>query len=602
MKTILFVLILLAASLPAWAAERTRVGEVVITATKVEEAVENVAQDVTVITAAEIQNGSFSSVAEVLNHAGATQIRSYGNRGELATASIRGSSAQQVLILLDGKRLNKPSDGLFDLSVLPVPLESIERIEIMRGASSALYGGDAMGGVINIITKLPADPFTKVALTYGRFDTWNSTLTTARKIGSFGYLFSATREESSGFRQNTDYETWGLNSKFTFDLAKDFHVDFNADYNHRDAGAPGSIAFPSPLARQRDENIFIGITARFKDSALKLYNNSSRISYSDPNPVWPTKSVNKNHVMGLDLQNSFLIGTSNLVTGGIELVEESVESTMIGNRSRTRKGIFIQDEITLIPDLMLNIGLRYDNFEDGQRSSPRAALLYKFMKNTTFRIAVGQGYRVPTLNDLYWFEDWGFGGGLFGNPDLQPEKSTEYEFSVEQIFSKHVKAKALVFQKNVDDLIRWQEVIPFWRYEAQNIDKARIKGFEISAEVQYDFLRIDAHYTYQDPVNRETNERIYDLPRHQASGILTVFPIKGLVLSLEGRYVSNYRPSNESWCYFTLDSKVSKKLPLSFGEGELFIAGRNLLNRDFETTRGYPMPPIEFTGGVTVRF
>ena len=602
MKNSLIVFAILLMLSPAAAEEKIRVGEVVITATKVEELVENVAQDVTVITAEEIRRGSFHNVADVLAHAGATQIRSYGNRGELSTASIRGSNAQQVLVMLDGKRLNKPGDGLFDLSVIPVSLENIERIEILRGASSALYGGDAMGGVINIITKTPAEPITRVSQSYGSSDTWNSTFSTSRKAGNFGYLLSATREESSGFRENSDYKTWGLNSRFSFDLTKDFQVDLNADYNHREAGAPGSVVYPSPLARQNDENLLVGITAHLRDTVLKLYNNASRIEYNDPNPLWPTNSTNKNRVMGLDLQSSLLLGTSNLVTGGIELVAESVDSTVFGTKSRSRQGVFLQDEVTLMQDMLLNLGLRYDDFGGGQRFTPRASLLYRVTKSTTFRVAAGQGFRVPTFNELFWIEDWGFGGGMFGNPDLKPERSTEYEASVEQVLSGNFKVKVLAFQKNVKDLINWKEVIPFWRYEVQNIDEARIRGVELNAEATFDRLRLDARYSYQDPVNTLTNERIYDLPQHEISSILTLFPAKGVEWSVEGRYVSHYRPGNESWCYFVLDSKVSKKLPLSFGEGEIFVSGRNLLSRDFETTRGYPMPPLEFTGGISVRF
>jgi outer membrane receptor for ferrienterochelin and colicins len=336
MKRLLLPIVMLAASLPAWAGESAiSIDEVVVSATRTEESVEDVAQDVTVITKGEIATGSYRSIADTLKNVVGVTIKDTGDRGALSTASIRGSNAQQVLILLNGKRLNKPGDGIVDLNTLTIPLETVERVEILRGASSALYGSDAMGGVINIITKVPADPFTTVSTSYGRFDTRNATAITSRKVGNFGYLISANGEESSGFRANADYQLWGLTSAFTFDVTKDFRIDINADYNRKRAGSPGLAAFPTPEARQTDENTEFGVTLRIKDTTAKLYSHNARISYTDPS--FFIDSTNKNHILGTDIQSSVLVGTSHLLTGGIELISEGIDTTDIGSVNRTRK-------------------------------------------------------------------------------------------------------------------------------------------------------------------------------------------------------------------------------------------------------------------------
>lgn len=602
MKRILLMLLPFIALSPAWAGEKIKIAEVVVSATKIEESVENVAQDVTIITSEEIERSGHSSVADTLKNVTGIQIREYGNRGASSSISVRGSSSAQVLILIDGKRLNKPGDGQFDLNTISVPLENIERIEVLRGASSTLYGADALGGVINIITKSPAGPLTKASIIYGSFDAWNTVLATSRKIGNAGYMFSASKEESSGFRENSDYETRGANGKLTFDLAGDFHVDLNVDYSKKEAGVPGPVAYPSPLARQQDENALLGVTFRFKDTVAKLYSHNSRIHYI--NPDYFVDSKHKNNVLGADVQSSVLIGPSNLVTGGIELIAESIDSTDIGPQSRQRKGIFIQDDISINEKLIFNLGIRYDDFEQGRQLTPRAAILYKMMKDTTIRFTAGKGYRIPSLNDLYWREDWGGGLGMFGNPGLRPEKSTEYEISIEQNINKKIMAKALVFQKDVRDLIKWQQKDDYgllWKVE--NIDEARVRGFEFISRINMGLAELETSYFYQDPVNKNTGERIYDLSRHQVTGVLSVNPFKDTTWSIEGRYVSNYvKPDKPKWCYFVLDSKISKKFPLSFGEGEIFIKGKNLLDREYETSKGYPMPPVEFTGGISIKF
>lgn len=596
MKKFWFLLLLLSMVSHSWADEKIKLEEVVVTATRVEESVENVAQDVTIITGEELKKRSHTSIGDALKNVMGVNIRENGSRGAISSVTMRGSNAQQVLVLIDGKRLNKPGDGQVDLNTLSIPIENIERIEVLRGASSALYGSDAMGGVVNVITKIPSDPFTKISLSYGRFDTKNILLSTSRKVGNFGYIFSANREESSGFRKNSDYELLGFDSKFTFDLSKDFHIDLNFDHNHKEAGVPGSIAFPSPEARQWDENALYGVTFRFKDTIAKLYNHNSRIHFTDP--AWMTDSTHKNHVLGADIQSSMLIGSSNLLTGGLELLSEEVDSTDVGRKTRSRKGLFIQDEITLNEKIAFNIGMRYDDFDKGNRITPRAGFLYKILKDTTVRLTAGGGYRIPTLNDLYWPDT----GWTAGNPDLKPEKSFEYEASIEQRFSKKITVKALVFQKDVKDLIIWRETEPF-RWMPENIDKAKIRGFELSSRLRMDPVNLEASYYYQDPENRNTDRKIYDIPRHQANGMISVSPFKDTTLSFEGRYVSNYVMSERpKWCYFVLNGKLSKKLPLSFGEGEIFIIGKNILDREYETSKGYPMPPVELTGGISIKF
>ena len=593
---LLLPFVLVSAVRVAAAEEKLNIGEVVVTATRVEESVNHVAQDVTVITKKDIEKGSYKSVTDVLKNVLGVNIRENGDRGSISTVSMRGSNAQQVLVLIDGKRMNKPGDGQVDLNTITIPLEDIERIEVLRGASSALYGADAMGGVINIITKKPSKPVTTFSASYGRFDTKDITFSTSREVGKIGYLFSANKEASEGFRTNSDYDLWGADWKFTLNPKDDFRIDISADYNHRKAGVPGSTDWPTPQARQNDENVLAGIAARFKDTTAKFYSNNSVIRFTDPSSESGTQ---RNHVNGVDVQSSIALGSLNFLTGGAELIAESVNSTDIGKRSRTRKGAFVQDEITPSDKLILDLGLRYDDFDLGSRLSPRASLLYKILEDTTLRFSAGAGYRIPTLNDLYWPDSqW-----EAGNPDLKPERSMEYEASVERSFGSIVKAKALVFHKDEKDLIVWQQEVDSFKWMPENISRARINGFEFDASANFKWLDIRAEYYYQDPTDKDTGEKIINLPRHQITGTVTVYPYKETSFSLEGRYVSNYvSPGAPDWCYFVVDAKLSQKMKFPFGEGELFITGENILDRDFETVQGYPMPPVEISGGIGVKF
>jgi len=586
-----------------WAEEKIKLEEVVVTATKIEKSVEDVAQDVTVITKKEIESGSYRSISEVVRNVMGINLFEYGNRGATASVSLRGSTSEQVLILIDGKRLNKPGDGQVDLNTISIPLENIERIEILRGASSALYGSDAMGGVINIITRIPDEPVTKFSASYGRFVTRDLSFNTSRKIGKTGFYLSLSKGSSEGFRANSDYDIDAINTKITFDLSKDIRADLNIDYNHKDVGSPGSLTWPTPFATQTDENLLTGVTLKIKDAVLKLYSHNSRIRYINPGSE---DNTHKNHVNGLDLQHSILIGSSNLLTGGIELLEEDIDSrdnintaNSVGKHSRTRKGIFLQNETSISEKTVLTLGARYDDIDSKNRLSPKASFLVKLPNQINISLSAGKGFRVPSMNSLYWPDT----GWAVGNPNLKPEQSTEYEGSIQKFFGNTGNVKIVAFEKRSKDLIQWQEISP-WRWSPVNVARARIRGFETEGKLHINAADVGLSYMFTDPEDKTTGQKLRFSTRHQIKGTTSIYPAKGTTISLEGSYITNYVVQvGDPRCYFLLDGKLSQKIKLSNGvSGEIFIIGKNILDRDFQTVTNYPMPPVQFVGGISLNF
>lgn len=585
-----------------YAEEKIEIGEVVITATRIEKALEEVPSSVTVITKEKIEGSSATNITEVLRDVVGLRITEYGKNGALALPRLRGSTAEQVLILIDGKKLNVPNSGQFNLNDLPSVIDDIERIEILRGASSALYGADALGGVINIITKRPGEPYTKVSASYGRFDTQMYSLTTSGKFKVLGYLFSASKERSDGFRQNSHYDVTTLNSKIGFDLSPKSSFDISLSYLDKEAGVPGSITFPSPRAIQTDENTLLGLTYRGKysenlDVTTKVYRNYYRLRFKDPDIF--TDDTHKSTTSAGEVQVNYQYNQSNLFTGGIEIGKEDLKSTTIGTRERSRNGAFLQDEVR-IGDLVTVIpGVRYDAFSPSEdQLSPKISALYK-LKESKFRGSIGKGFRIPTFNDLYW-PDTGF---TKGNPDLRPERSIEFEIGWDQSFDKKVKTKTTAFRRDVKDLITWQPDTSL-KYVPINMGKARINGIEFEGEINlYKFFSIDLNYTYLNPEDRITGEKIRNLPRHQLNTSLrTSYPF-GLGLSLDGRYTKNYVRAGDPSGYFVMDGKITQKMVLSSRlKGNAFIGIRNIFDKKYETVKGYPMPPRELYGGLSITF
>jgi outer membrane cobalamin receptor len=202
----------------------------------------------------------------------ALTVQEYGPRGAVSQISLRGSTSEQVLVLLDGKRLNSPRSGGFNLSDLPVTLDQIERIEIVRGASSALYGADALGGVVNIITKKPERTQYSVSGSSGTHGYDALVASGSGRQGGLYYRFSGGRETYDGFRPNSDLDQKNVGAKIGYQVAPDSAIEITADYIGKEIGVPGSISCQSPLARQWNRDAVSGFGYKTKFSQAVEFN------------------------------------------------------------------------------------------------------------------------------------------------------------------------------------------------------------------------------------------------------------------------------------------------------------------------------------------
>jgi len=583
--------------------------EVVVTATKTEQDPQDLTQSVTVITADEIQKSSARTVGDVIGRTTSVEIYDNGPLGSVLGSSIRGSGSAQVLWLLDGRRLNIAGTGGFDMSDLPIPLEKIERIEIVRGPSSALYGADALGGVINIITKKPTGFESTITGTGGSHGYWTLGADTNGKVGNAYYDLYVNELRYGGYRINSDLNQTTTGAKLGYDFSKDSSLEAVVNYTEKEIGVPGSIYYPSPLAREWDRAIDSALTYKVRfskelDLRISIYDKRDKILYNDPD--FPPYSINISKSDTVEMQTNWLVNSWNLVTLGVEARGDHLESTIAGEHSASLAAGYIQDEITIGQPLILIVGGRYDDHSVyGGQFDPKASARYLIASTgTTFRASIGRAFRAPTLEDLYW----AFDGFEQGNPNLKPETSVEYEGSVEQSLGKGRMIKFTVFDRHVSDLIVWEPDPVTFIYSPVNIDKARISGFEAEAKFTFfDAMTWGLNYTYMDPKNLSTGGYVPNVPEDMIKSYINIiFPTK-TNFYIEGRYVQNYvQPAptpNPSAHYWVVDAKILQ--PLTFGsylKTDLFAGIKNLTNRSYEVLAGYPMPPTEVYAGLTVRF
>lgn len=599
-------------------AEETEVKlkQVVITATKTEKSPEDVTQSAVVISADEIRKSGASNAAEVVRKTVDVNFQEYGPKGSTSNISVRGSTAAQVLILLDGNRLNLPRDGGFNLTDLPLVLDDIERIEIVRGPSSALYGADAVGGVVNIITKKPEQNKTNVTAIAGSHGYDSVSASNYGKADRVYYSVSAGRETSNGYRVNSDLYQETLGGKIGYDISPESSLEVRTNYIGKEIGVPGSTDFTTPFARQLTRSSITGLgylmrLSKELDAKINGYYNSDTLEFRSD--LATPASRHESSSGGLDTQFNWLVNSWNVLTVGADVRAERVKSVDSGDHSTRLWAGYLQDEISIGEPLIILLGGRYDDHSVyGKQFSPRASARYLIASSSTIiRASAGKSFRAPTFNDLYWKDAF----GNIGNPNLKPETAIEYEGSIEQSLGKKVDMKITGFERKVKNLIDWQQYAPF-QYQPSNIGRAKIRGVETEATARpVEGLVVAANYTYTNATDEETGLKIYRVPQQQLKSWLNMTLATKTTLYFEGRMVKNYlRPGEDEWRYSTFDGKITQTvLSGQRMKGDVFFGMNNIFDRKYSVVRtydfvtgehsgDYPMPPREIYGGVSVQF
>jgi outer membrane cobalamin receptor len=290
-----------------------------------------------------------------------------------------------------------------------------------------------------------------------------------------------------------------------------------------------------------------------------------------------------------------------------------VKSLDSGDHSARLLAGYLQDEISLGEQLLILVGGRYDDHSVyASQFSPKVSARYIVASSgTILRTSAGKSFRAPTFNDLYWKDAF----GDIGNPDLRPETAVEYEGSIEQPLGKKANVKVTGFTRRVKDLIDWQQSAPFV-FQPTNIGRAKIRGVEAETTVKpLDGFSLSMNYTYMNPVNELTGEKIYRIPEQQFKGWIDLTFATKTTVHLENRMVKNYLHTNEdAWQYSAVDAKITQTvLSRERMKGDVFVGMNNIFDRKYSVTRtydfftgahvgDYPMPPRELVAGLNVQF
>ncbi len=614
----------LAAPLTAHAQEAKRVDPVVVTATPVATPAEQLGASVSVVDGQDFQTYHYPTVDEALRSVPGVEIRRSGAYGKTSSVTIRGANANQVQVLVDGLRVKSPTLGQVDLSDLSPDL--IERIEVIRGAQSTLYGADAIGGVVNIITRRgTGGPIqASVQQEVGNYDTLVSRAAVHGAWKILHYALSASHFESNGQFQNDETDTNAVSARVGATLPWDSTLDFIFRYNKNDIGVPVKGVFPGPQpihpiinrnARSQSETTIFSLEGKTRPvpwwetrGRLGRYENSA--GFQDPvdpgvafdSPVFSQVNVERREA---EWVNSFFIGKWSTSSVGLEHRREIGESRNTFRAVSETESVFFEQQLRFFERLFLTGGFRVeDNSVWGTTTTERGSLAFLIKETgTRLRGSAGTGFRAPTFNDLF------FPG--FGNPVLQPEESLSYDFGVDQkLWNNRIRLGLTYFQNEFKNLITCCIPIPTAPFGGPfNVGRARSAGIEFTSEVDVlPNLVASLNYTYTDSENLATDRLLPREPRHRWNIGLTWEPIARLSLFTQVHVVTEQlEPFGEVYNsgHTRVDVGGTWRILERMGllkKLELTARIQNLLNEGYAEVRGFPALGINALVGVRASF
>lgn len=590
-------------------AEGVNLDKIVVTPSRIEESSGDIGRTVDVVTSADIEKSGAQDLANALTDLTSVDISNYGGPNATKSIRMRGSTAAQVLVLMDGRPINNPRDGGVDLSV--IPLDNISRVEVMHGPGSSLYGSSAMGGVVNIITKNPPKEGQKTEFysSFGTARTYVERMLYGGKISKFGYLISGGYQSSQGFRENSELNAKDCNLKLGYELNNENNLNFNSGFYKSKVGAPGTTNNFDADDKQNTLRRFFDLNWKFQPDAqtgisAKIYQNYDRLEFMENSPgPWDTanqKDINATTVRGLDLQfDKQFLDIYRLVCG-FNYVKNLNDSTTSAKHEYSVTAGYLENRLDLFDKkLNVNLNARLDDYSNfGTKINPSLDLLYKLNDAIKFHGLISRSYRVPTFNDLYN----SIPGMGISNPNLVPEKGITGEFGVESRMNKYLSTSLTYYRSDYKQLIQWSEAVPEW--QVMNVGSAVINGLEFENKIFIsDNLDLDIGYTFLAAKDEKTHKYLVYQPEHKIGSSLKYNDHNGLTVELKSQF-TGIRFGDEDNAikvksFFVLGLSVSKKFKSGL---TCFTYIDNLLNRKYQVQSGYPMPGFSFTGGLKLEF
>ncbi len=576
---------------PTFAQDSQPMDIIVSTATRYEQPLSNVGSSISVISADDLKAAQITFLQDALTTTPGVSINQNGSFGGLSSLRIRG--AKQVTILIDGVQVNDPSTTDGSANFANYDVNAVDHIEILRGPQSILYGSDAMGGVINVITKSGEDGFGGNGfLEGGSYNTVNGGVNiyggdqklhyslSARSIRSDGI---SKADENDGNTEQDAYRNISLHSKLSATLSENLKstiiARFSKTYSEFDDFGPidGDKIDHSTdylLASRSQLDLLDG---KFKNTLSFEYSHSLR----ENEAALIKTEVGKGARLNIDYFGHYQIDDRFGFSVGLQ--HEETKATSVSSQKFNIDSIVSEISLQAIDHLTITAGGRYDHHNQfGGTITPRITAAY-YMEDTGTKIFSNwaEGFKAPSIFQLTYI--CSFCGLTAPNITLKPEETTGWEIGFEQdIMGKNIIIGATYFKQNIKNLIDFSFTAGY-----DNIARAKTNGLElfIDADIN-DAISLNAHYTYTNAKDADTGNPLPRVPKNTAFGEIRVALIENLNLGLSVTYndksTDPYSPDTDSWT--RTDFKVSYQINELF---ELYARIDNLLNVEYQQVYGF---------------
>ena len=617
--------LLAAVCVSAYASDGDELPEaVVITATRLPTPASQVASSVTVVTAEDIAARQERTIADVLKDIPGLNVVQTGGPGGVTSVFMRGTNSNHTKVFIDGIDVSDPSNstGAFDFGQLLTP--DIERVEVLRGPQSGLYGSDAIGGVINIITKSGSGPMTLAAgLEGGTFDTFNQAASLSGSQDGFHYTANVLHFHAGatpvtpldllapGEERIDDYDdNLTLSSKLGYDVTPDFDLGLVARYTDIHLRTTGED-YPPPLyvgvpaseqTTAATDEYFTRLAAHLK-SFDGAFDQTLGLAYSHlrTDTVVPDTgpALNTGERRKADWQGNIRLATDETLVVGAEYERDDISEPLTADVHIGSGYAELQSQIGTHWFSALNV--RYDdNSRFGDKTTWRfAPAFFVADTDTKLKASVGTGFKAPTLSELYQ----NFPPFFFANPNLKPESSTGYDAGFEQGFARGVLRFGVTYYHNhITDLITTDVTGTTYA----NIGLATTQGIESFILYQpLEQLRLRIDYTYTEATDDVLNQPLLRRPKNKGTFIATWQATRAWQWSLDilsvGGWVDISRDGLTSGIDAPGYTTVNLATTYDFGERwALFARVSNLFDRHYENPVGFLQPSIGAYAGIRV--
>ncbi|MDO9566133.1 MAG: TonB-dependent receptor [Candidatus Desulfaltia sp.] len=658
---VLLVFMFFALPVPIFAQEEGAVvtmEEVVVTATRDKEEIRKIPANVSVITAKDIEESGAASIVEVLENLGSINFVSWSGNPSQAYIDMRGFGGDnpfgKTLIMLDGRRLNRPD--MAGVNWLQIPVSNIEKIEVVRGASSVLYGDSAVAGVINIITKRgEGKPDVNVSVIAGSYGLHDERVGITGSYDRLSYALTGENQKTFGYRERSKFASKGAGLNLGYDASDYFNVSFGASFNRTDFDLPGSLTKaqkeenPKQVGNLNDDgsNEYVNANLKMESFLGDFGNFNINFMYGKKDITadmesWGTYSVTDINTYGVTpryIYKEEFFGHKNKMILGFDYYYETLDKDKFSDKEKQNKtheaelakesmGYYIRDEFNIFDELMLNIGCRgertkikgketkmldgstvFDDKKIHKGEAYEASLVYLIGKNSNVFAKYATVYRYPFLDEQAAYS--GYGSDQFLT-DLEKEKGESTEVGTQFNPIENMKIGLTFFRINMEDEIVYNNSTS----RNENLDKTRHEGAEFSISYKLEKLgKFYGNFTYHDAEftsGQYNGKKMFLVPKEMANAGLEIHLPYAFTLRPEMRYVGkcyqggDKANTSEQMKDYTLYDLFLFYRP-EFGNFKIsaFLGVENLIDEKHSVISWggyYPQPGITGKGGISFVF